>query len=303
MATPLHKSKLRRTRTRNSLLVDATEGNKDALLSSLDARAAVDERDCFFMTPLMHAAKNGHLDCVRLLIGRGANVHKRSDNCLTAAHHAALAGNSEVLLALFDAGVAADVMDGYNERTPLMCACLKGRTQCVLSLLGHGADVHKAASDGMTAAHYAAFGGNSEMLCAILDAGVAVDVTDSNLMTPLMCAACQGCLECLLLLLLQRGADVRHRRVDGRTAAHYAAERGNVEMLRAFLIASGADLLPLAGCNTVVDSACVTSQVDAASFALACGCRFALTCRELESKNYGYFRRVALGLSSINCAL
>ena len=116
------------------------------------------------MTPLMHAAMNGHLDCVRLLIGRGADVHKPSGNGLTAAHYAAFRGHSEVLHALFDAGVAVDVTDGSNGRTLLMCACVEGRTHCVLSLLRHGADVHKAASDGMTAAHFAALGGYREIL-------------------------------------------------------------------------------------------------------------------------------------------
>ena len=236
MAKLLKKSEPHRTRTRNNLFIDAFQGNKDALLSSLDAGAAVDEMDSSRMTPLMHAAENGHLDCVRLLIGRGADVHKKAN--------------------------------------------------------------------GLTAAHYAAFGGHSEVLLALFDAGVAVDVTNSNNgRTPLMCAACHGYLECLLLLM-QRGADVRHQSADGWTAAHYAAERGNVEMLRV-LIASGADLLPLAGCHSVVDLACLGSQMDAASFALACGCRFALTCREIESRCYSYyiFRRVVCGLSSVNCAL
>ena len=44
-----------------------------------------------------------------------------------------------------------------------MCACLEGHTQCMLLLLLHGADVHKAASGGMTAAHYAAYGGHNEI--------------------------------------------------------------------------------------------------------------------------------------------
>ena len=285
-----------------SLLVDAIQGNKDALLLSLDAGAAVDEVDSSRMTPLMHAAKNGHLDCVRLLIGRGADVHNRSVDGLTAAHYAAFRGQTEVLLALFDAGVAVDVtdggavdVDGCDVWTPLICACHNGHTQCVLSLLGHGADVHKATRKGMTAAHCAAFGGNSEMLLAILDAGVAVDVTDSNLRTPLMSVACDGLLECLLLLI-ERGADVCHRDSVGWTAAHCAAQRGNVQMLRA-LIASGADLLPLARGLSVVDGACLVSRMDAASFALACGCRFARTCRA-----YG-FKRVVCGLSSVNYQL
>ena len=83
MATPLHESETHRTtthnsraRSRNSLLDDASQGNKGALLSSLDAGAAVDEMDISRMTPLMHAAKNGHVDCVRLLIRRGADAQE-----------------------------------------------------------------------------------------------------------------------------------------------------------------------------------------------------------------------------------
>ena len=257
------------TRTRNKIFVAASQGNKEALLSSLDAGAAIDEMDGSRMTPLMHAAENGHLDCVRLLIGRFADVHKRSDKGMTAAHCAAFGGHNEVLLALFDAGVAVDVMDDVALKTPLIYACLQGHTQCVVSLLGHGADVHKVVCNGMTAAHYAAIGGNREVLLAILDAGAVVDVTDSDLMTPFMCAARNCKFECLLLLV-QRGADVRHQPADGWTAAHYAAQWGSVEMLRV-LIASGADLFPLAGCQSVVDIACLSSQMDGASFALACG--------------------------------
>ena len=69
------------------------------------------------------------------------------------------------------------------------------------------------------------------------------------------------------------------------------------------LIASGADLLSVAWGLSVADSACVVSQVDAASFALACGCRFALTCREIESRNCDGFKRVVCGLSSVDCTL
>ena len=98
-----------RTKTRNNIFIDAFQGNKDALLSSLDTGAPVDKENISRMTPLMHAAKYGHLDCVRLLIGRGADVHKMSDHVMAAAHYAASGGHTEVLLALFDAGVAVDV--------------------------------------------------------------------------------------------------------------------------------------------------------------------------------------------------
>ena len=119
----LRNSEPQRTRTHSNLYVDASQGNKDALLSSLDAGAAIDEMDSSRMTPLTHAAWNGHLDCVRLLIGRGPDVHKKSADGFTAAHYAALAGFTELLLTLFDAGVAVDVTDDFDLRTPLMYAC------------------------------------------------------------------------------------------------------------------------------------------------------------------------------------
>ena len=79
-------------------------------------------------------------------------------------------------------------------------------------------------------------------------------------------------------------------------------ECGNIEML-SVLIASGADLLALAGGLSVLDSACVASEVDAASFALACGCRFALACREIESQTFYGLHHVVCGLCSVNCIL
>ena len=172
----LSKSELRerephRSNTSSSIFIDATKGNKDALLLSLDAGAAVDEMDSSRMTPLMRAAKCGHLDCVRLLIRRGADVHKRSVSGMAAAHYAASGGHTEVLLTLFDAGVAVDV-DGCDKWTP-----------------------------------------------------------------------------------------------------------------------------PLAGC------ACIASKMDAASFALACGCRFALPCRELKPNRYCVFNRVVCGLYAVDCTL
>ena len=53
MALDKSDSNQNRTRNNHSLLVAAINGNKDALLSSLDSGAAVDEMDSFRMTPLM----------------------------------------------------------------------------------------------------------------------------------------------------------------------------------------------------------------------------------------------------------
>ena len=68
----------------------------------------------------MYAADHGHVDCLQLLLERGADVNKRATDGGTAAHYAALRGHKKALLALLDAGCEIE-RDGPFSARPHSC--------------------------------------------------------------------------------------------------------------------------------------------------------------------------------------
>ncbi len=49
------------------------------------------------LMPLHHAARYGHVDCVKLLLQMGTNVSLRSAQRMTALHYAASSGSAAVV--------------------------------------------------------------------------------------------------------------------------------------------------------------------------------------------------------------
>jgi ankyrin repeat protein len=97
------------------------------------------------------------------------------------------------------------------------------------------------------------FSGNLDETRKLLDRGSDVNARhDNNGMTPLMCAAWgdasvknPGQVVCdhpgVVKLLLERGASVKARDNDGKTALHHAAEHGQ-DAIAKILIDAGADV-------------------------------------------------------------
>ncbi|KAM7278715.1 hypothetical protein ACFE04_005849 [Oxalis oulophora] len=149
-------------------------------------------------TPLMLAAKNGNISCVKMLLEAGANILKfDSINGRTCLHYAAYYGHSDCLQAILSAAQSSpvaiswgfsrfvNIRDGRGA-TPLHLAARERRPECVHILLDSGALV--CASTG----GYGSLGS-----------------------TPLHLAAKGGSLDCIRELLAW-GADRLHRDVSGR---------------------------------------------------------------------------------------
>eukprot|EP00929_Paragymnodinium_shiwhaense_P071656 TRINITY_DN36407_c0_g1_i1.p1 TRINITY_DN36407_c0_g1~~TRINITY_DN36407_c0_g1_i1.p1 ORF type:complete len:217 (+),score=25.25 TRINITY_DN36407_c0_g1_i1:306-956(+) len=66
------------------------------------------------LTPLMYAAVGGHLECVRVLLDRRADVTKQDDDGMTALHFAASAGCLEVADAIVCGGGRPSSVDDYG---------------------------------------------------------------------------------------------------------------------------------------------------------------------------------------------
>ena len=139
--------------------------------------------------------------------------------------------------------------------------------------------------------------GDSEMLLAALGSGAEVNAAEKGEsgMTPLMFAAKNGNINCMVLLM-QHGADVHLRNKPRWTAAHFAAFHGSVGGMR-LLFGSCVDLqsvVDIADTSlSILECATVTGQTDAVSLALACGFGGRPPCWEYESR--GIFALLSLG--------
>nr|Q00PJ1.1 RecName: Full=Cortactin-binding protein 2; Short=CortBP2 [Atelerix albiventris]AAY88986.1 cortactin-binding protein 2 [Atelerix albiventris] len=112
---------------------------------------------------LYSAAKNGHTDCVRLLLNAQAQVNAADKNGFTPLCAAAAQGHFKCieLLIANDANInhAAD-----GGQTPLYLACKNGNNECIKLLLGAGSDRSVKTRDGWTPVHAAVDTGNVDNL-------------------------------------------------------------------------------------------------------------------------------------------
>jgi len=89
-------------------------------------------------TPLLIACQEGHLEVARLLIDRGADKEKATNNGNTPLHLACYDGNLEVARLMLDCGADKDAAD-EDGFTPLHDACEEGRLEIIKLLLQRGA--------------------------------------------------------------------------------------------------------------------------------------------------------------------
>ncbi|XP_037692235.1 cortactin-binding protein 2 isoform X2 [Choloepus didactylus] len=112
---------------------------------------------------LYSAAKNGHTDCLRLLLNAEAQVNAADKNGFTPLCAAAAQGHFKCveLLIAYHANIdlAAD-----GGQTPLYLACKNGNKECIKLLLEAGTDRSVKTRDGWTPVHAAVDTGNVDSL-------------------------------------------------------------------------------------------------------------------------------------------
>lgn len=95
------------------------------------------------LTPLILAAREGHVQCVHILLRFGAKVALRdSINGMTAIHYSAKNGHSPCLTLLLHNSEEKNVINMHDalKRTALMLAVSGNHIECVQTLLKCGAD-------------------------------------------------------------------------------------------------------------------------------------------------------------------
>ena len=122
------------------------------------------------VTPLMWAARTGHVAVVKALLDNHTNVNaRRTNDGNTALHNAAAKGHTETVKLLLDHHADVNVRSTGRGITALHNAAWYGHTETVKLLLDHHADVNVRRTDkGSTALHNAAWQGHTEIVKLLL---------------------------------------------------------------------------------------------------------------------------------------
>ncbi|XP_038548961.1 caskin-1 isoform X5 [Micropterus salmoides] len=185
----------------------ALNGNLELITLLLESQAAVDIRDQKGMRPLHYAAWQGKAEPMKMLLKSGSSVNGQSDEGQIPLHLSAQHGHYDVSEMLLQHQSNPCIVDNAG-KTPLDLACEFGRVGVVQLLL-------------------------SSNMCAALLEPKKGDTTDPNGTSPLHLAAKNGHID-IIRLLIQAGIDI-NRQTKAGTALHEAALCGKTEAVRLLL--------------------------------------------------------------------
>jgi ankyrin repeat protein len=183
---------------------------------------------------LLHvAADNGDHRMLTLLIEHGADVNYRGIRSVTSLDLAMKKGDVSMVQALLHGG--ADPAIIFDHADALAKACVSGKMEMVETFIEHG--VLHDPSMTQLAFMQAVYHGHEEVVRKLLDHCVQVDLLlDEKQGTTLTTASRKG-REGIVTLLLDRKANVNHRRLDNYTVLHLAVlwgRRGTAQILLNF---------------------------------------------------------------------
>lgn len=188
-----------------------------AVAAGLSGNALADDKVDFFRAVGVDNAAG-----VQRLIDRGFDPNQRDEHGQTGLILALREGSAKVTDLLIASPKVNVETRNRSDESPLMMAALKGRKDAVAKLIARDADINKT---GWAPLHYAATGGQVEVMKVLLEKSAFIDAESPNGTTPLMMAAMYGTPEAVKLLI-DEGADLAMKNQQGMTALDFAS-KGN----------------------------------------------------------------------------
>ncbi|XP_023265917.1 histone-lysine N-methyltransferase EHMT2-like [Seriola lalandi dorsalis] len=109
----------------------------------------VNAQDSGGWTPIIWAAEHKHVDVIRALLNRGADVTINDKELNVCLHWAAYAGNVDIAELVLNAGCSLASVNMHGD-TPLHIAAREGYLECVTLFLSRGADIDIMNREGDT---------------------------------------------------------------------------------------------------------------------------------------------------------
>lgn len=228
----------------------------------LDAGTRIDIQDPEGMSALHRAAKNGSMECVKLLVERGANLQLKNQNGNTAEQVAAKRPHPEIAAYLKDVAGGRIAPGGA---AGLLQAIGTGNLPEVEKLIAATpAIADQADARGRTPLYFAVTG-KVEIVAFLLKQQVNVNQTDDQNWRPIHVAAEAGRADVVKLLIAQQADPNAGATTSTQTPLHIAAAYGFTEVAKLLLAAQADPNLPAAGGVTALHRAASGGYVDIVS--------------------------------------
>ena len=241
--------------TKSGALADtAATGDTSKTKSLLDAKTSVDTRGDDYKTPLMRAAVNGHVGCLRLLKEYGADEFAVDAKGQTVFHLAIMSNKMAVVRWLLEAYPAPqplqlkhrasflskatesfisrppknlrEASDAEGSR-PLHTAVRLNRGDVIKTLLAAGVDIEAKNNWARTPLHESVISNQCNAFDTLIGSGANLNAVDAKSMSSLHWAAKTGHAS-LIEKLLAAGADRYTYDQDGNQPMHQAAWVGHI---------------------------------------------------------------------------
>uniref|UniRef100_A0A674GXF4 [histone H3]-lysine(9) N-methyltransferase n=1 Tax=Taeniopygia guttata TaxID=59729 RepID=A0A674GXF4_TAEGU len=215
---------------RSALHAAAQKGHLEICHLLLQAGANINAVDKQRRTPLMEAVANDQLDTARYLLQRGGCAYSQVRHTCdgsTCLHHAAKNGNLEMVELLLSTGQVDVNAQDSGGWTPIIWAAEHKHIEVIRRLLTRGADVTLTDNEENICLHWASFTGSAEIAEVLLNAQCDLHAVNFHGDTPLHIAARESYHDCVSLFL-SRGADPEVRNKEGDSPLDLSPERSDV---------------------------------------------------------------------------
>ncbi len=212
----------------------------EAVKFLVEKGANVNAEDNNKVVPLHSLATQNNAAAIEILTAKGADVDAKSYGGNTALHYAAISDAADAAALLIKKGANLEIREDYG-RTPLiLCARERGGPRTIKVLLEGGAYVNARDKFQDTALNLASWRGKKEVVDLLLDAGAKIPSKGRDVCYLFNEAASHG-LSRLFDEVAKAGGDPTFTLSNGGTLLHAAAAGGSAEIIE-ILIGKGLDI-------------------------------------------------------------
>ncbi len=204
---------------------------EDILQALLKGGAKVDFPNKNGQTALMLGCYNQ--EKVNLLLKAGASIHAKDNNGWTMLFRAVWLGNAEFIRYLIGKGLDVNARDKKG-KTLLIAMTNSVNNECYQLIIDAGADIHAKDKDGHTAMWHALADCCKEDCQTLLKAGATLEVNNEFARHAMHLLQRVG-IENPHLFLMGQNIPIQEPDTDGHTVLRWAAEKGNLAIVKRLL--------------------------------------------------------------------